>query len=79
MSQRTQQFTVRVDKAIDGYDASIPSIRECEVWAGSEDDALHALVERLAYFLQKDPGFRHDIDYMRKEDATTFYKLIIRG
>ncbi|MBR9974266.1 MAG: hypothetical protein KFF77_01675 [Bacteroidetes bacterium] len=74
-----QQFTVLVEKGLDGVDASIPSIRECETWAPTEDEALTSLVERLAYFLRREQGFRHQIDYMRREDGKTWYKLIIRS
>ena len=73
------QFTIVVEKRFDGVDASIPSIRECEAWAATEEDALAALHDRLAFFLQRETGFRHDLDFMRREDGKTFYKLIIRS
>lgn len=73
------QFTVIVEKGIDGIDASIPSIRECATWARTEEEALSALVDRLAYFLNRESGFKHVIDYMRREEAKTYYKLIIRS
>ncbi|MFZ1729797.1 MAG: hypothetical protein WBQ23_00185 [Bacteroidota bacterium] len=73
------QFTVIVEKGIDGISASIPSIRECATWARNEEEALSALVDRLAYFIDREKGFKHDIDYMRREDETTYYKLIVRG
>ena len=72
-----QQFTVLVERGLDGVDASIPSIRECETCAPTEDEALAFLVERLAYFLRREHGFKHHIDYMRREDDKTWYKLII--
>lgn len=74
-----QQFTILVEKGIDGVDACVPSIRECATWAATEDAALEALVERLAYFLRREEGFKHHIDYMRREDGKTWYKLIIRS
>jgi predicted RNase H-like HicB family nuclease len=76
---RVLQFTVLLEKAIDGIDASIPSIRECATWARTEEEALVALVDRLAFFLHREPGFKHHIDYMRREDEKTWYKLIIRS
>ncbi len=71
------QFTVLVERGIDGIDASIPSIRECATWASSEDSALTALIDRLAFFLHREPGFKYHLDYMRREDEKTYYKLII--
>jgi len=73
------QFTVVVEKCFDGVDASIPSIRECEVWASTEDDAIAALHERLAFFLRREPGFRQDLDFMRRENGKIYYKLIVRS
>ncbi|MBR9977552.1 MAG: hypothetical protein KFH87_05640 [Bacteroidetes bacterium] len=73
------QFTVLVEKGIDGFDASIPSIRECATWAAREEEALDALLDRLAYFLHREEGFKHQLDYMRREDEKTYYKLIIRS
>jgi hypothetical protein len=74
-----QQFTVLLERGIDGVEASVPSIRECATWAPTEDEALAALVDRLAYFLRREGGFRHEFDYMRREDEKTWYKLIIRS
>lgn len=73
------QFTVVVEKSIEGVEASIPSIRECESWAKDEDRALEELLERLAFFIGKKAGFKHDLDFMRREDGLTYYKLIIRS
>jgi hypothetical protein len=73
------QFTVIVEKGLDGIDASIPSIRECATWARNEEEALSALVDRLAFFLNREGVFKHDIDFMRREEEKTFYKLIIRA
>lgn len=74
-----QQFTVVVEKVLDGVDASVPSIRECETWAADEPAALASLMDRLAYFLKREPGFKHDLDFMRREDGKSYYKLIIRA
>jgi hypothetical protein len=72
------QFTVIVEKGIDGIDASIPSMRECATWAPDEEQALSALIDRLAFFLDREADFKHDFDYMRREDERTYYKLIVR-
>lgn len=73
------QFTVVTEKSSDGVDAWIPTIKECETWAHDEDAAFDALLDRLAFFLRRDPGFKHDIDFMRREGGKTYYKLILRS
>jgi predicted RNase H-like HicB family nuclease len=73
------QFTLVVEKTIEGFDASIPSIRECETWAKDEDNAITSLLERLAFFLNREVGFKYDLDFMRREDGLRYYKLIIRS
>ena len=73
------QFTVVTEKSSDGVDAWIPTIKECGSWAHDEDSAFDALLDRLAFFLQREPGFKHDIDFMRREEGKTYYKLIIRS
>jgi hypothetical protein len=72
------QFTVVTRHETDGVSAAVPSIRECDSWAANEDDALVALLERVAYFLGREPGFRHVLDLSRREDGATWYKLIVR-
>ncbi len=74
-----RQFQVTVVKCIDGFEASIPSIRECAAWAESEEEALARMTERLAFFLSLPPGFRHEFDRSRTEKGTVFYTLVIRS
>lgn len=72
------QFTLITERRWDGVDASIPSIAECETWAADEDEAIELLMDRLAFFLQREPGFKYALDYMRREDDRVFYKLILK-
>jgi hypothetical protein len=72
------QFTVVTRRETDGISAAVPSIRECESWAANEEDALTAMLERVAFFLGREPGFRHVLDIMRRENGTTWYNLIVR-
>jgi len=74
-----RQFQVTVVKSIDGYEASIPSIRECAAWAETEEEALERMTERLAFFLSLPPGFKHEFDRSRVEKNTIFYTLLIRS
>jgi len=74
-----RQFQVTVVKGIDGYEASIPSIKECAAWAETEGEALERMAERLAFFLSLPRGFKHELDRSRVEGDTVFYTLIIRS
>jgi hypothetical protein len=71
------QLQVRTRVEGDGVDASVPSIRECETWARSEDEALERLLERVAYFLRLPVDFEHRIDLQRREDGETWYTLVL--
>ena len=64
-------------KTFEGVDASVPSIRECETWAKTEDEALAKLLERLAFFLNLPTGFKHNLDLARKEEDHTVYTLVL--
>ncbi len=72
------QYTIVLEKSITGVDASVPSFRECESWAATEDDAITAVLDRLAFFLQREPGFKHILDFTREEDGKRYYKVIVR-
>jgi len=71
-------FTIVTRKTYEGVDAFVPSIDECESWARTEDEAIEALLERLAYFLKREAGFKHELDFMRREEGKRYYKLIVR-
>jgi len=72
------QFQVVTRTSIEGIIASVPSIRECETWAHTEDEALDKLLERFAYFVGKSFPFQHKLDLSRKEDGEKFYTLVVR-
>lgn len=72
-----KQFQVVTKKTYDGIDALLPSIRECESWGKTEDEALAQLLERIAFFLNLPPKFKHTLDRSRVENEMTFYTLII--
>lgn len=73
-----RQFTIVFEAAATGVDAYVPSIRECESWGHTEDEALHVLLHRLAFFLNIEAGFKHSIDFMRQEEGKRYYKLMLR-
>jgi hypothetical protein len=71
------QLRIVTRKTGDGVDASVPSIRECETWARTEDEALAILLERIGYFLQLPEHFRHSLDRQHRGDGETWYALSI--
>ena len=72
------QFQIFTEKTFEGFDASLPSIRECESWAKTEDEALENLLERVRFFLNLPVTRKHSIDVMHKEDGRTYYTLTIK-
>lgn len=73
-----KQFQVVTRKTWEGVDAEIPSIRECETWAKTEEEALEKLMERIKYFLSLPEKTKCILDRSRKEDGETYYTLIIK-
>jgi hypothetical protein len=71
------QFKILTRRTWEGIDAAVPSIRECETWAKTEDEALERLMERVAYFLRLPADFKHSIDVLRREDGENWYTLTI--
>ncbi|MBI5648585.1 MAG: hypothetical protein HY962_16765 [Ignavibacteriae bacterium] len=72
------QFQVVIRKTYEGFDAAVPSIRECDSWAHTEDEAIERLLERVRFFLNLEAGRKHSLDVLRKEDGETYYTLTIR-
>jgi hypothetical protein len=72
------QFQIVAQRELDGVEASVPSIRECSAWARTEDEALDLLLERVAYFLNLPPRFKHSLDRSRVEAGATYYTLVLR-
>lgn len=73
-----RQFQIVTRKTFEGVDASIPSIRECDTWAKTEDEALENLIERLRYFLSLPEKAKYILDKSRKEGDETFYTIILK-
>jgi len=60
----------------DGFTAEVPSIKGCESWAHSEEEAINKTVELLKYYLQSSSNQKMIIDRARKEHPLTVYKLV---
>jgi hypothetical protein len=72
-----RQFQAVTRKTYEGVDASVPSIRECETWAKTEDAAIDSLIERLKYFLSVPDDVKVILDKSRREGVETFYTIMI--
>jgi len=60
----------------DGFTAEVPSIKGCESWAHSEEEAINKTIELLKYYLQSSSNQKMIIDRARKEHPLTVYKLV---
>ncbi|MEW6701890.1 MAG: hypothetical protein AB1298_04155 [Bacteroidota bacterium] len=67
---------LHVTQTDDGYTAEVPSIKGCESWSHSEDEAIDKTVELLKFYLQSSPDKKILVDKARKEHLLTIYKLI---
>ncbi|GAB4146482.1 MAG: hypothetical protein Fur0015_13040 [Ignavibacteriales bacterium] len=65
-----------ISKSVDGFSAEIPSIKECETWSKTEDDALNKSIELLCYYLGIVDTKKIKIDKARIESNRIIYKLI---
>ncbi|AFN75143.1 hypothetical protein MROS_1911 [Melioribacter roseus P3M-2] len=63
-------------KTDDGYTAEIPSMKGCESWAHSEDEAIDKTLELLRFYLHVKSDFKFKIDRARKEGNQIVYKVI---
>jgi len=64
-----------VTKTDDGFITEIPSIKGCESWAHTEDDAMQKVLEMLRFYIQVNDEFRFKVDLARKEGNNIIYKI----
>ncbi|HOI29698.1 MAG TPA: hypothetical protein PLZ15_08035 [Melioribacteraceae bacterium] len=60
----------------DGFSSDIPSIKGCDSWAHSEDDAISKTLDLLRFYIQVDSAIKIKTDLARKEGNTKIYKVI---
>lgn len=60
----------------DGFTAEVPSIKGCESWAHSEDEAIDKTIELLKFYLHSPSDKKFLVDRARREQPLTVYKLI---
>lgn len=65
-----------IEKTGDGYNADVPSLKDCDTWAHDEETALENILERVSFFLMIDQKL-FKLDKARREDNLTIYKLVI--
>jgi predicted RNase H-like HicB family nuclease len=67
-------LNVLVDE--DGFTSVIPSIKGCESWASSEEDAIINAVELLRFYLDLPADTEIIVDKARRSKKKVTYKLI---
>jgi len=60
----------------DGFTAEVPSLKGCESWAHSDDEAITNVVELFRYYINLDDETEIIIDRARKNRNNIVYKLI---
>lgn len=60
----------------DGFTAEVPSIKGCESWAHSDDEAITNVVELLRFYTNLQEETEIIIDRARKSKNKIVYKLI---
>ena len=65
-----------IEKTNDGFNADVPSLRECDTWAHDEETVINNILERVSYFLRIDQKL-FKMDKARRENNFTIYKLVI--
>ena len=61
----------------DGFTAEVPSIKGCESWAHSEDEAINKTIELLKYYLQSSSNQKIKIDRAAKNILLLFINLFL--
>jgi predicted RNase H-like HicB family nuclease len=68
-----------VTKTDDGYNTEVPSIKGCESWAHTEDEAIDKTIEMLKFYIHSPADKKMKIDRARREKELTVYKLIFEN
>lgn len=65
-----------VTKTDDGVTAEVPSIKGCESWAHSEEEAISKTLELFRFYIQRGDELKIVVDLARKEGRVLVYKII---
>jgi predicted RNase H-like HicB family nuclease len=63
-------------KTDDGYTAEIPSLKGCETWAHTEENALDKIVDMAVYYLNLESSKEIKLDKARTSRNKIVYKLV---
>ena len=69
-------LTIIVEKTDDGFEADIPTIKGCDAWAPSEDEALEKIVESVKYYLMLPDNTAFKLDKTKDNFRVKVYKLV---
>lgn len=65
-----------VIKTDDGFTAEVPSLKGCECWSHTEEEALDKILELAEFYLNRTEKQKIKLDVARKVKNKTIYKLI---
>ncbi len=60
----------------DGFSAEVSSLKGCESWAHSEDEAITNVIELTRFYANIDADIEIKIDLARRSKKRKVYKLI---
>ncbi len=60
----------------DGFNAEVPSLKGCESWAHSENEAIKNVVELTRFYLNLSDDTEVKVDLARRSKGKKIYKLI---
>jgi predicted RNase H-like HicB family nuclease len=63
-------------KTDDGFTAEIPSLKGCETWAHTEENALNKIVDMAVYYLNLESSKEIKLDKARTSRNKVVYKLV---
>lgn len=69
-------LTIIVEKTDDGFEADIESIKGCDAWAPTEDEALEQISAKVKYYLNLPDNVKFKLDKTKDNFRVKVYKLI---
>ncbi len=60
----------------DGFSAEVPSLKGCESWAHTEDEAIINAIELTRFYANIDSNIEMKVDLARRSKTKKVYKLI---